>query len=491
MKKNVPIGIILSLAMLAGSGCEKGFDDLNVSPTGSITTAPDGLFTVATQRGSLTWFMWDRAQRLTCNLYAQFNAIDRGIVTDYYDPYPGVFNDIWDRSYGDQDAEFAPMFHCRQAAGISAQQGNPHKEGIARIWNVFLFQRMTDMFGDIPYQAAFTGTQPAFDRQEDIYRDFLSEIRQAKALLAQPGNYPSFGAADLIYQGARDKWEKFANTLLVRMALRVHKVDPVLSREFIAAMEDGPVMDSNDDSNAMKWDAIVANIYFRNPILVTEVFANTRISHTMVTRLSATNDPRLSRYAKPALTDGVYRGLVNGRNALDEASKDDAFFDQYSRLGDAFLQADGYTYNLHYPEACFLMAEAVWKDLLPGDAADWYEKGIQAAMQLYGITDQAVIDAYRQQPDIVFDPARAMELIHTQKWISLCMNGIEAWIEIRRTGYPQLDPIEFPGTVNNGQYPRRLIYSDTERALNAAQVQVAIDRMGGDTQLQRVWWDVE
>ncbi|MEY3053091.1 MAG: hypothetical protein RLY31_2876 [Bacteroidota bacterium] len=491
MKEKFRQVIVLSFILLAANGCEKGFDELNVSPTGSITTSPDGLFTVATQRGSLTWFMWDRAQRLTCNLYAQYNSIDRGIVTDYYDPYPGVFNDIWDRSYGDQDAEFAPMFHCRKAAEIAALQGNPHKEGMARIWNVFLFQRMTDMFGDIPYKDAFTGTQPAFDRQEDIYRDFLSEIKTGKALLSQPGNYPSFGTADLIYQGARDKWEKFANTLLLRMALRVHKVDPVLSMEFIDAMESGAVLSSNDDNNAMKWDAIVANIYFRNPILVTEVFANTRISHTMVERLSSTNDPRLSLYAKPALTDGAYRGLVNGRDALDEASKDDSFFDQYSRLGDAFLKPDGYTYNLHYPEACFLMSEAVLKNLLPGDAAEWYGKGIEAAMQLYGITDQAVIDAYRIQEGIAFDPDRAMEQIHTQKWISLCMNGIEAWIEIRRTGLPVPDPIAFPGSVNNGQYPRRLIYSDTERALNAAQVQVAIDRMGGDTQLQRVWWDVE
>jgi hypothetical protein len=479
----------LAFICLLLAGCDKGFDELNISPTGSISTTPDGLFTVATQRGSLTWFMFDRAQRLTCNLYAQFNAIDRGIATDYYDPSPGIFNDIWDRLYGDQDFEFAPMYHCREAARVSALQGNPHKEGIARIWNVFLFQRMTDMYGDIPYSEAFTGTMPKFDRQEDIYRHFLDEVVAAKDLMATPGNFPSYEEADLIYQGDLAKWEKFANSLLLRLALRVSKVDPALSQQFADATQGGPFMESNDDSNAMRWDANVSNIYFRNPILVTEVFGNTRMSHTMVQQLKNTEDPRLSQYVKPAVTDGEYRGLVNGRDALDEVSKDDAFFDQYSRLGEVFVRDDGFTYNLHYPESCFLRAEAALRGLLAGDAESLYYEGIRAALNLYAPVDPAAVEAYLARPEVAYDESKALELIHTQKWISLCMNGIEAWIEIRRTGFPKLNPIEFQGSVNNGQYPRRLLYSDTERTLNSANLNEAVSRLGGDLQTSRMWWD--
>ena len=485
--KSVSLAVVL---LLASASCTKNFEEIDFPATSTVTTDADGLFTVATQRGSLTWYMYDRAQRLTTNLYMQYNAITGSFATDFYEPAFSIFTDIWDRTYGDQNFEFAPVFYANHAIEVSMQRNNPHKEGIARIWRVFLFQRITDMYGDIPYSQAFKGPQPTFDRQEDIYRDFVSEIRLAKERLNQAGNFSSYGSSDLIYQGNREKWEKFANSLLLRIALRMINVDPAFSQSIITEIKDGPFLSSNADNNKMLWDGSVSNIYFRNPILVTEVFNNTRMSETMVNFLKDNNDPRLPLYVKPAETDGQYRGLKNGLNPDNQSVFDDNYFLQFSRVGPAFLEENGATYNMHYAEVCFLLAEACQRGLMTGSATTWYNEGIKAAMEMYGFNDNNAIQAYIAQPQIQLDNTRALEQIITQKWVSLCMNGIEAWAEKRRTGFPVLQPLEFQGPVNGGRFPRRLIYSESEKRLNRTNTEAAIARMGGDDQGVRVWWDV-
>lgn len=476
--------------LLLPVSCTENFEEIDFPATASVSTDANGLFTVATQRGSMTWYMFDRAQRLTANLYMQYNTITGVFPTDYYEPSFGIFTDIWDRSYGDQNFEFAPLFYAHHTIEVSALRENPHKEGIARIWKAFLFQRMTDMYGDIPYSTAFTSSQPSFDRQQDIYKDLVEEIKKGKQLLAQAGNFPSYGNADLIYQGNLKKWEKFANSLLLRMALRVIHVDPQFSRSIITAIGNGPLMESNSDSNKMLWDGSVSNIYFRNPILVTEVFNNTRMSATMVDFLKNNNDPRLPLYAKPAETDRQYRGLKNGLNPDGQSVFDDNYFKQFSRLGPVFIEENGATYNMHYAEVCFLKAEAAHRGLIPGSAAQFYNEGIRAAIEMYGFTNANEIQKYIDQPQVRFNSAKAIEQIITQKWVSLCMNGVEAWAEKRRTGFPILPLPEFKGPVNNGKFPRRLIYSESEKRLNQANTQAAVTRMGGDDQSIRVWWDV-
>lgn len=483
--------LILVAGVLFSSSCTKNFEEIDFPATSSVTTDPNGLFTVTLQRGSMTWYMFDRAQRLTANLYMQYNTITGVFPTDYYEPSFGIFTDIWDRSYGDQNFEFAPLFYAHQTIKVSAEQQNPHKEGIARIWKAFLFQRMTDLYGDIPYSAAFTSSQPVFDRQEDIYKDLVAEIKKGKQLMAQAGNFPSYGNADLVYKGDRKKWEKFANSLLLRIALRVVRVAPDMSRSILGEISGGPFLESNEDNHKMLWDGSVSNIYFRNPILVTEVFNNTRMSATMVDFLKRYKDPRLPLYAKPAETDGQYRGLKNGLNPDAQSVFDDSYFRQFSKLGPVFVEENGATFNMHYAEVCFLRAEAVQRGLLPGNAAQLYRDGVRAAMEMYGFKDVQAIETYLSQPGIQFNPANALEQIITQKWISLCMNGVEAWAEKLRTGYPTLPEPEFKGPVNGGKFPRRLIYSESEKRLNQANTQAAVTRMGGDDQSIRVWWDVK
>ncbi len=473
-------------------GCTQDFDEINSPKTGAITTEPDGLFTVAVQRGSMTWYMYDRLQRYIANQYMQYNTLAGSGSLDHYEPAYGMFSDIWDRSYGDQDWELAPLFYASHSIDVSMKRSNPHKEGISRIWKAFLFQRMTDLYGDIPYSEAFLKPLPKFDTQESIYIDLISQINLGKELLSIEGDYETFGSADLIYNGSIDKWEKFANVLLMRIGLRIINVSPDLSQEIFNSIQGEPLFESNDDNNKMRWDPISSNIYFRNPILVTEVFNNTRVSEKMINTLKSYSDPRLTLYAKPAVLDGEYRGLKNGMDPNNQTIYDLQYYDKFSRLGEVFVREDGVTFNLHYAESLFLRAEAALRGLTNENPEELYYKGIQAAMEMYGVlNDLGQIDEYLNQSIILFNQSNALEQIITQKWISLCMNGVEAWFEKRRTGFPVFDQLEYSGSINNGSFPRRLTYSDAERRLNPQNVQEAIDRMGEDEQTTRVWWDVK
>ena len=482
--------ILLSALIITCFSCTKDFDDINSPKTGAITTEPDGLFTVAVQRGSMTWYMYDRLQRYTANQYMQYNTLTGSGSLDHYEPSYGIFSDIWDRSYGDQSWELAPLFYISHTIDVCIERQNPIKEGIARIWKSYLFQRMTDLYGDIPYSEAFVKPLPKFDTQESIYIDLIEQINIGKNLLLSDGNYESYGSADLIYNGSIEKWEKFANVLLLRIALRISSVAPTLSKEVIDSVKNGPFFNSNDDNNKMQWDETSSNIYFRNPILVTEVFNNTRVSERMINFLKNHSDPRLIHYAKPAELDGEYRGLKNGMDPNNQTVYDLDYYDRFSRLGEVFVKDDGVTYNLHFAESCFLRAEAAYRGLTDENAEYLYNLGIRAAMEMYGVSDDSnQIEDYINQAEIKYNSTNGLEQIITQKWVALCMNGVEAWFEKRRTGFPIFEQLEYSGPVNNGQFPRRLTYSASERRLNPQNLQEAIDRMGEDEQTTRVWWD--
>jgi hypothetical protein len=349
---------------------------------------------------------------------------------------------------------------------------------------------MTDLYGDIPYAEAFVKPLPKFDTQESIYIDLIEQINIGKNLLLYEGNYESYGGADLIYNGSIEKWEKFANVLLLRIALRINNVAPTLSKEVIESVKNGPFFSSNDDNNKMQWDETSSNIYFRNPILVTEVFNNTRVSERMINFLKDQSDPRLIHYAKPAELDGEYRGLKNGMDPNNQTVYDLDYYDRYSRLGEAFVKDDGVTYNLHFAESCFLRAEAAYRGLTDENTEDLYNLGIRSAMEMYGVSDDSnQIEDYINQTEIKYNSTHGLEQIITQKWVALYMNGVEAWFEKRRTGFPIFEQLEYSGPINNGQFPRRLTYSASERRLNPQNLQEAINRMGEDEQTTRVWWD--
>lgn len=146
------------------------------------------------------------------------------------------------------------------------------------------------------------------------------------------------------------------------------------------------------------------------------------------------------------------------------------------------------SFLMTYAEVSFLKAEAAARGWIPGSAAEFYQQGIQASMDQWGVTNTAAITAFLAQPRMAYAGGVAgQKQIARQKWVALFTAGGQAWAEWRRTCQPS--------TVRPGpaaiidEVPRRLQYATTELAVNSANVAAAIARQGPDEFLTRIYWD--
>jgi hypothetical protein len=387
---------------------------------------------------------------------------------------------------------------------IDQTQDDPQLTNItaqARIWKVYLLHRITDAWGDVPYEEAFGGLEgnraPAYDPQEEIYRTMLSTLETAVGSLdpSITGARFRLGEADLLFGDDLTRWRRFGNALRLRLAMRVAEVAPDLAQQHTEdVLTNGEVMQSNDDS-AQRPTTGGGDFITQNPLSVIASFNDDRVSENAVNTLRRLDDPRLPVYADTIINaprDTVlFRGLPNGLSA-SALSAIQSF--KYSRLGDPLRRADAPVPVLLYPEVKFLEAEAALRGWGPGTAREHYEAGIRASLAMYGFTDPSTVQDYLEQPAVAWDPsasgAQKLEQIITQKWLATFTQGFEAWAEYRRTGYPDLQPIPGSGETG-GAVPSRLLYPNVERTTNTPNVNEAAQRIGGDDVTTDVWWDVE
>lgn len=454
----------------AASGCDDGLTDLNQNPNAPTTAAAEFLFPNATGAAVSRAFGSGLHMDLTA-LWVQHYAEFLYPTEDRYELSDGTLGGHWSGFYAGPLQDFTEVI--RQ--GVDAERPNvAAMGGIMRSWT---FHIMTDLWGDIGYSEALqgrdpsSGNTPAYDPQEQVYDGLLSELTSAQAALA-PGAF-SIGEADLIYEGDADRWKAFANSLRLRLAMRLSEVDDAKGRgEFAAALAAG-VITGNDGNAVLR--------YLDDGISVHPLFAYQRnrddhgISATLVDTLLALADPRLPVYAKPN-AGGYYKGTQNG-------SEDDPPLDSISRIGTYFTRADAPAVLMSYAEVLFLQAEAAERGWIAGDAAALYRAAIRASMEQYGVpaTD---IDAYLAQPGVAY---AGLPSIGVQKWIALYGNGPEAYAEWRRTGYPAL--VAGPDAINESRIPVRLPYPSSEDRLNGANLQAAITRQGGASLNDPLWWD--
>lgn len=390
-----------------------------------------------------------------------------------------------DRMQGYWDEYYAgPLKDIQLVIEKGREAGRTDVEGVGLIWKSWTFHIVTDTWGDVPYTEALQGedgmTTPAYDAQSDIYASLLQTLEDAAALLEAGG--AGFGSGDILYGNDFEKWIRFANSLRMRLAMRLSEVDEATARAEFEAAYNAPHFESNADNAMLVWPGSP----YRNPL-----FENWQgrddhgISATMVDTLESLADPRLELYAEAAPEDNVIRGLANGYRSPPLS------ISNYSRIGD-YWRADGAatpTAILTYSEIKFLEAEAAARGWIAGDAAALYEAAIRAAMEQYEAAEAptaAEIDAYLAQPNIAYT---GIDQIHLQKWIALFMNGSEAWANWRRTDVPHLE--EGPDLALT-RIPVRFTYPGLEQSLNADNLQAALDRQGGEVSLvTRVWWDVK
>jgi hypothetical protein len=380
---------------------------------------------------------------------------------------------------------------------------------------------LTDTYGDIPFLEAGQGflsntVTPKYDAQQAIYANILTELDEASAALDAS---QARETQEVLYAGDIAKWKRFGYSLLLRAAMRLTKVDAAKAQEYVAKAVAGGVMQSNDDNAIIRHRAPFNNAV--GGTLNSTEANNYYLTGTFVDYLKNNNDPRLASIAvryvgaasgaqqvearanrDPAVQIGMPMGYDNATIAPIVQAKGLASFYDFSQLDRTRMgNNEAPNFLVTYAQTQLLMAEAVIRGWVQGDAATLYANGIRAHMLQLGLPGQAAgpgnyrgaaipeaaIETYIQANPL--DPAKALEQINTQYWVASFLNGPEAFANFRRSGYPNLPPNPYPGKDISGEFIRRLTYPDAEAAVNSGNIQEAISRQGPDDLETRVWWD--
>lgn len=347
---------------------------------------------------------------------------------------------------------------------------------VAMILKSYYFWNLTDRWGDIPYTEALKGNEnftPVYDTQESIYLDLFEQLKQATQMMVS-GDLSN----DIIYGGNISKWEKFANSTRLLMALRLSEVNPALAQsEFNSALNDG-VFTSNDDNFVFHHLAEANNENYWYDQVVNRNREWWALTEGLVSIMKPVDDPRLEVFGNPNRTQGQYIGLTFGE-------EDQIGTEEYSLLGDALYAQDASIHLMTYAQISFALAEAAHYGWISGDAELYYNQAIESSLEQW-TGSSAAAQSFLAQPDIAFNQGNALEQIATQRWVHLFMFGYEAWSEWRRTGYPSnlVQP-------NGVAVPTRLAYPDNEVFNNEENYKQAVDRQfGGEDPIHgTLWWD--
>ena len=433
---------------------------------------------------------------------------DGWVASSYTESYSTIVP-LWQDLKGKTETQFPEVFALAQILKISA-------------WH-----KATDMFGPIPYKEAGKGliTVP-YDSQEEVYKAMFKELSDAIEVLtkyADNGNSKLLPNADAVYAGDVHKWVVYANSLMLRLAMRVYYADAALSKKYAlqAVNHSYGVMKTKDDEAKMERGA---SLEFKNNLdVLINQYNECRMGSSMLAYLGGYQDPRLPKYfntstVSQAVTVGTY-GKYSGVPTGHDVSSNDAFRDS-SRPA---ITSTTPTYWMRASEVYFLLAEAALHGFAVGGTAEsLYEKGIEMSFEENGIASSEVSDymssglkpsAYSfhlTNPSVNVDaPAltqattewtgtdeEKLEKIMIQKWIALYPNGQEAWTEYRRTGYPKLHSAisnYSNGEVDSEVGIRRMRFptNKSTSAEDIANLESArkLLRGGLDKAGTRLWWD--
>jgi hypothetical protein len=519
------------LAMVMGTACTSKFEEWNTNQheateemmaTDNLKT---GAFFSQMQRNVVLFkdginlsSDYQVAQGLTSDLYSGYIA---PTGTWYGSVHNGSYYFItgWiERTFTSGFASVMPAWLAIKKA--ADEQHLPEIAALATIVKVEGMHRVADAYGPIPYNNFGTGAQNNYSPLQDVYSKFFTELDESIDLLTLyvQGN-PSatlFKDYDLIYGGNVANWIKFANTLRLRLAMRVFYADAVLAQAEAEKSINNPfgVISSANERAALQH---TSNLTYYHPLYEIAYSFNAgeaRMSASMDAYMNGYADPRRAAYFTTA-DDGKYHGVRQGISTTN--------WTPYTGTKISNLNMNMSTTQIVWmtaAESYFLRAEGALRGWnMGGTAQNFYNQGIAASFVENGLqpSDAATYSANNTLTPIAFTdnsgqsgnniaapstikiawnaadiPETNLERIITQKWIAMYPDGPEGWAEFRRTGYPKL----FPVVTNNSngviqaKQVRRIPYPQSEYNNNRSGVQSGVAALGGpDGGYTQLWWD--
>jgi hypothetical protein len=497
--------------MLLSAGACRTDELINVNedPNNPTSAPPQAVFTYASRVAMARWFGSNptnmRGPVLTAQHLAQVQYPDE-------DQYLRLDGTVTDGSFIFTYAQELKNFQAVIDAGVADNQ--PLLWGPAQVMRSLIFGYVTDVWGDVPYSEALKGDAsdavilPAYDAQKDIYAGLFKDLSDAVTAIAGATGSANLGAADPIYSGNALKWQRFANSLRARHAMRLANVDPTTARTQLTAAMNAPggLIQSNAENAKMAWpgDGVYDNPWAVN----NRTRDDHRLSDRLMNEMVPFGDPRVAVYAQPTLcfqqggsgcpaNPAPYAGMPNALTAAQAgnysliSSRPGRVFYSTNRFCSGCPSLPGAAFPsfiMTYAEVSFTLAEAAERGWITGSAAALYEQGIRASMEQWGVTDAAAINAFLANPAIAYQSGTAgLRKIALQKWIALYTDGVEAWSEWRRTCVPATVKPGPAAVINS--VPRRYQYSTREHSVNGTNVDAALARQGADEFTTRIYWD--
>ncbi|WP_067146404.1 SusD/RagB family nutrient-binding outer membrane lipoprotein [Pseudotamlana agarivorans] len=521
MKKYLNIKSVFNIiTLLLLTNCTNDFDEINTNYKNPLIASPELLLPGIIKSTSYSWGGLGGEEGLVVTQHA---GEMQSTNDDTYNWYPN------EKPY---DAGYNTLRNVNNLIEVS-QVSDALKGyyGAGLVLKCLNYHFITDAYGDIPYSEASLGRTegnffPSFTPQSEIYEGILNDLELANEILS---NVTSDISGDILFSGDILKWRKFANSLKLRLLLRILDVKPQVAIEGIKNIvnnpSDFPIFQSNEDMAALQHE--IDNPPSRYDTRVGS-FDSYRLSKIMEIRLKELNDSRLKVFAQPisASEKGIYSenwddygGILNGLNADDSESysptnnPDKSGSNYISRLGvlyackecsDLASPIAAQTVIMSYSEVQFILAEATTRGIIDSkDAEVYYQNGIRASFEYYlervkvgGWNDLAeelesldmTVYLSQEKVNLTSEISQDLDKILLQKWISQFYVGFESWSDWRRTNRPEVTP--GPGAGNDKKVPVRFLYPNDVKSTNNDNYQLAVDNIGGDNINTKLWWDV-
>ena len=461
-------------------------------------------------------------QNLVADMYGGFFHDMNGAFNQNNSTYNlnnGWTSAMWTYSYGNVMPSIA------DSEELNTAEDWPLYHALTKVLKVTLLHRVSDYYGPILYDGFGTAAQTPQSQQE-VYKRFFEDLATAINILKDYKGGVSFeSAAFMMPEGKRTpaQWLKFANSLRLRLAMRVSNVDPDLAKEQAQAALDaqnGGVLETSNET--------VGQYGIRNPLGGVSGWGEVFMNASLESFLKGYNDPRLKSYFNAAqdgrdndgnitqtvagvkqLTsiEGKFKGVRQGTGVGDN---------RYSTHSRTTITTSSKIIVMAAAEVWFLRAEAALRGISTEDPKICYETGVKTSFEQWGVGG---VDAYLQSDktpadykdpfDTQFDmnaritttpnwadangTEEQFEKIMTQKWLAIYPEGNEAWTEQRRTGYPKLFKVKVNnsgGAINTDEMIRRLPYPEGLKTSNPTQYSSLTRALGGaDTGGTRLCWD--
>lgn len=495
IKSNFLTVAFLIATIVLISGCSKDWLDVNTDPNNaSAATAelvfPSGVVSIGSQTGgyyNLVGGFWSQ-------YWSQSNAANQYKYIDQYQINSGDFNRMWREMYSGGLSDLNYVIQQSEA------NENWSYYLMGTVSQAYGFSFMVDFFNDIPYSEAFLGNSetpnlsPKFEPGYDVYKDLISRIDLA---LSKEFNELTAAEqkADFVFGGDIDKWIQFANTLKLKMYLRMAYSHPAEAEAGVRALYSANVEFLSSDAGL---DIFVDAENKDNPLYGANVrklnvATNLRMSATLFYYFEANTDPRIEYHM-----DGGTKPMPQGGFNIPSTQLLPTEVIVFAQ------RPTDPVYFISEVESYLLQAEAIIRGWGTGDAKALYDAAIGAEFTRKGFSGLEIpfiAEGGAYEFPSAGSSENKLEAIIMAKWAAFAGSQcIEAFFETNRTGYPRIStvPSWVDGAFNdnyaggkltyslegttNGVFPARMIYPQDEVNLNG-------NFPGQTSVIDKVWWD--